>query len=41
MTITPIVYGYFSLTYFVDYNGQTVNPEASAMSQSAVITIRT
>ena len=41
VTITPILYGYFSLQYFQHYNEQQLNPEASALSQSAVITIKT
>jgi len=41
VTITPIVYGYFALQYFQSYQGTVLNPEASALTQSAVITIRT
>jgi hypothetical protein len=41
VTITPILYAYYSLQFFQHYNEQQINPEASALSQSAVITIKT
>jgi hypothetical protein len=41
VTITPIVYSYYSLAYLQSYNGAATNPEKQAESQSAVITIKT
>jgi len=41
VTITPIVYDYFSITYFRFYSGAVINPEAVSQTNSAVITIRT
>jgi hypothetical protein len=41
VTITPILYAYFSLTYFQYYHGAVLNPEASALSESSVITVKT
>jgi len=40
VTITPIVYDYFSLQYFQYYHGAATNPEAVTQQNSAVITIR-
>jgi hypothetical protein len=41
VTITPIVYAYYSLTYTQYYHAAVLNPEAKALSQSSVITIDT
>jgi hypothetical protein len=41
VTITPILYAYYSQSYFNYYNGAQVNPEAVAIQNSAVITIKT
>lgn len=43
VTITPIVYPYYSINYFNYYNGAQINPEASghALTNGAVITINT
>jgi hypothetical protein len=41
VTITPIVYAYFSLAYFRYYSAAQVNPEAVTQQNSAVITIKT
>ncbi|HEX4920549.1 MAG TPA: hypothetical protein VFV92_07400 [Candidatus Bathyarchaeia archaeon] len=41
VTITPIVYAYFSMSYFNYYHAAVLNPEASALSQSAVISVFT
>ena len=41
VTITPIVYAYYSISYVQTTTGNTLNREASVFSQSAVITVRT
>ena len=41
VTITPILYAYYSIAYTQSYHGTLVNPEAAIMTQSAVITVRT
>lgn len=41
VTITPIVYAYFSMPYFTFYKGASLNPEAVALQQSSVITVKT
>jgi hypothetical protein len=41
VTITPIVYGYYSINYVKTSTANTLNPEASALSQTAVITVKT
>lgn len=41
VTITPLLYAYYSTNYFSYYNGAQINPEAKALSQSAVATIIT
>ena len=41
VTITPILYAYYSINYFNYYNGAQVNPEKAVLSNGAVITINT
>jgi len=41
VTITPIIYAYYSTAYIQSYHGTVLNPEAAVLTNSAVITIKT